>query len=97
MGYGEFIKQCLLIHLYLIFLTEMEETMRIRVNELSSEASSAVLQRQFLSSMPQIDPNVLSDIEIEAQYLAANIDNITENLCNLLHSVSILFNFTSVH
>lgn len=63
--------------------------MRIRVNEMSSEASSAVLQRQFLSSMPQVDPNVLSDIEIEAQYLAANVDNITENLCNLLHSVSI--------
>lgn len=65
--------------------------MRIRVNEMSSEASSAVLQRQFLSSMPQVDPNVLSDIEIEAQYLAANVDNITENLCNLLHSVSYFF------
>lgn len=56
---------------------------------LESTGAAAVLQRQFLTSMPQIDANVLNDIEIEAQYLAANIDNITENLCNLLHSVSV--------
>lgn len=53
-------------------------------------AAALVLQRRFLTSMPQIDANVLNDIEIEAQYLAANIDNITENLCNLLHSVCVL-------
>lgn len=59
--------------------------------QLSSDAAvSTVLQRRFLTSMPQIDANVLNDIEIEAQYLAANIDNITENLCNLLHSVSVI-------
>lgn len=52
-------------------------------------ATAVVLQRPFLTSMPQVDANVLNDIEIEAQYLAANIDNITENLCNLLHSVSV--------
>lgn len=62
----------------------MDETVRVRTNELPA----SVLQRQFLSAMPQTDPNVLNDIEVEAQYLAANIDNITENLCNLLHSVS---------
>lgn len=53
----------------------------------TKSAAAVVLQHQFLTSMPQIDANVLNDIEIEAQYLAANIDNITENLCNLLHSV----------
>jgi BLOC-1 related complex subunit 6 len=37
---------------------------------------------------PQLDSNVLSDLEIEANYLAANIDNLTENLANLLHSIS---------
>ncbi|XP_055706651.1 BLOC-1-related complex subunit 6 [Phlebotomus papatasi] len=37
---------------------------------------------------PEIDSNVLNDVEIEAQYLAASVDNLTENLCNLLHSIS---------
>lgn len=46
------------------------------------------IQRQFFTAFPQIDANALNDIEIEAQYLAANLDGITENLCNLLHSVS---------
>lgn len=53
----------------------------------TESVSAALLHRQFLSSIPQIDQNVLNDIEIEAQYLAANIDNITENLYSLLHSV----------
>lgn len=62
----------------------------VAAEQLPVESAAAlVLQRQFLNSMPQIDANVLNDIEIEAQYLAANIDNITENLCNLLHSVNI--------
>lgn len=55
--------------------------------EPSEGSASNQLQRQFLSSVPQIDANALNDIELEAQYLAANIDGITENLCNLLHSV----------
>ena len=47
------------------------------------------LPKQFISSLPpQLDSNVLNDLEIEAQYLAANIDNLTENLANLLHSIS---------
>lgn len=47
------------------------------------------LPKQFSSSLPpQLDSNVLNDLEIEAQYLAANIDNLTENLANLLHSIS---------
>lgn len=58
-------------------------------NSLPTESASAQLQNQFLSSVPQIDANALNDIEIEAQYLAANIDGISENLCNLLHSVTI--------
>ncbi|GAB0086939.1 BLOC-1-related complex subunit 6 [Sergentomyia squamirostris] len=37
---------------------------------------------------PEIDSNVLNDVELEAQYLAASVDNLTENLCNLLHSIS---------
>lgn len=31
--------------------------------------------------------NILNDIEIQSQYLATSIDHLTENLCNLLHSV----------
>lgn len=37
---------------------------------------------------PKMDTQCLADIEIEAQYLAANVDNLTENLTNLLHSIS---------
>lgn len=48
------------------------------------------IQQQFFTAFPQIDANALNDIEIEAQYLAANLDGITENLCNLLHSVGSL-------
>lgn len=50
------------------------------------------IPKNFLlpSHLTQVDSNVLNDIELEAQYLAASVDNLTENLCNLLHSVSFL-------
>ncbi|XP_055858164.1 BLOC-1-related complex subunit 6 [Episyrphus balteatus] len=51
--------------------------------------SAGIIQKHFLQSqLAQIDSNVLTDIEIDAQYLAASVDNLTENLYNLLHSVS---------
>lgn len=55
-----------------------------------STSTGGGMTRQFLQTpqIPQIDANVLNDIEIEAQYLAASVDNLTENLCNLLHSIS---------
>ena len=59
-----------------------------RINMLPQETATEQIQRQFFSAFPQIDANALNDIEIEAQYLAANLDGITENLGNLLHSVS---------
>lgn len=47
------------------------------------------LPKQLSTTLPpQMDINTLADLEIEAQYLAANIDNLTENLTNLLHSIS---------
>jgi BLOC-1 related complex subunit 6 len=47
------------------------------------------IQKQLSSSLPpQLDSNVLNDLEIEAQYLAADVDNLIENLTNLLHSIS---------
>jgi hypothetical protein len=55
----------------------------------TSQQSFANLPKQLSTSLPpQLDSNVLNDIEIEAQYLAANVDNLTENLANLLHSIS---------
>lgn len=56
----------------------------------STQPANDFLPRQFLvpNHLTQIDSNVLNDIEVEAQYLAASVDNLTENLCNLLHSVS---------
>lgn len=32
--------------------------------------------------------SILNDIEIQALYLSTSLDHLTENLCNLLHSVS---------
>lgn len=58
-----------------------------RNHMMLTESATEQIQRQFFSAFPQIDANALNDIEIEAQYLAANLDGITENLCNLLHSV----------
>ena len=59
---------------------------------VSTPSQSLQLPRQFLQQSQQmryeIDSNVLSDLEIEAQYLATTVDNLTENLCNLLHSIS---------
>lgn len=46
------------------------------------------IQQSQYHQQQQIDIDCLNDIEIEAQYLAASVDNLTENLCNLLHSVS---------
>ncbi|KAI4467110.1 hypothetical protein MML48_2g00014722 [Holotrichia oblita] len=42
-------------------------------------------------STPQvghIDINFLNDLESEAQHLATSVDNLTENLCGILHSIS---------
>lgn len=54
--------------------------------------SSNQLPKNFMSHpshLTQVDSNVLNDIEIEASYLAASVDNLTENLQSLLHSVRI--------
>lgn len=36
---------------------------------------------------PKDSFSILNDIEIQSQYLATSLDHLTENLCNLLHSV----------
>jgi methyl-accepting chemotaxis protein len=55
----------------------------------SQQNSFSNLPKQLSTSLPpQMDTQCLADIEIEAQYLAANVDNLTENLTNLLHSIS---------
>ncbi|KAG5681218.1 hypothetical protein PVAND_010672 [Polypedilum vanderplanki] len=68
---------------------------KIKISSPASSSAQATQQsfsnipKQVSNSLPpQLDSNVLSDIEIEAQYLAANVDNLTENLQNLLHSIS---------
>uniref|UniRef100_A0A182LRB0 BLOC-1-related complex subunit 6 C-terminal helix domain-containing protein n=1 Tax=Anopheles culicifacies TaxID=139723 RepID=A0A182LRB0_9DIPT len=46
----------------------------------------------FIAANPatasSIDPNVLNEIEREAQALAASVDNLSESLCSVLHSIS---------
>ncbi|XP_016934333.3 BLOC-1-related complex subunit 6 [Drosophila suzukii] len=53
-------------------------------------SGNGLLTRRFLQSrnIPEVDGSVLSDIELEAQYLATSVDNLLENLGNLLHSIS---------
>lgn len=73
------------------------EDLEYKIKISSPASSSAQANQQSFSNLPkqlsnslppQLDSNVLSDIEIEAQYLAANVDSLTENLQNLLHSIS---------
>ncbi|KAH8297714.1 hypothetical protein KR054_006510 [Drosophila jambulina] len=56
----------------------------------SVSVAPGMLTRRFLQSrnVPEIDGHVLSDIQLEAQYLASSVDNLLENLGNLLHSIS---------
>ncbi|XP_017109591.2 BLOC-1-related complex subunit 6 [Drosophila bipectinata] len=57
---------------------------------VGGSTGSGLLTRRFLQSrtVPEVDGSVLSDIELEAQYLATSVDNLMENLGNLLHSIS---------
>jgi hypothetical protein len=57
-----------------------------RKDDSGSGTPINAMSRQFFNSS-QFDSNVLSDIENEAHYLASSVDNLTENLCNILHSV----------
>ncbi|EDW68818.1 BLOC-1-related complex subunit 6 isoform X1 [Drosophila virilis] len=69
----------------------LESKLRATTDHNNSEQTtpSAPISR-FLQSrnVPEVDGNVLSDIELEAQYLATSVDNLMENLGNLLHSIS---------
>ncbi|XP_058450187.1 BLOC-1-related complex subunit 6 [Malaya genurostris] len=53
-------------------------------------ANYGLLPKPFLMTpnLNQIDPNALNEIEREAQALAASVDNLTESLCSVLHSIS---------
>ncbi|XP_017066462.1 BLOC-1-related complex subunit 6 [Drosophila eugracilis] len=57
---------------------------------MGAPTGNGLLTRRFLQSrnIPEVDGSVLSDIELEAQYLATSVDNLLENLGNLLHSIS---------
>lgn len=68
--------------------SDFEHKIKISSPVGTSQPLSNVSKQLLPSLPPQLDSNVLNDLEIEAQYLAANIDNLTENLANLLHSIS---------
>lgn len=58
----------------------------------AKKSEGGVMYKQL--STPQVgnvDINFLNDLESEAQHLATSVDNLTENLCGILHSVWILF------
>ncbi|XP_064546191.1 BLOC-1-related complex subunit 6 [Drosophila montana] len=72
----------------------LESKLRAATDHNNSEHTTPSLSTapisRFLQSrnVPEVDGNVLSDIELEAQYLATSVDNLMENLGNLLHSIS---------
>lgn len=54
----------------------------------SRSGTPSTLHRQLLTpQVGQVDANLLNDLECEARKLATSVDNLTENLCNILHSV----------
>lgn len=57
---------------------------------LDNESIKIACSINQAAAQHQIDVTVISDIECEAQYLAASVDSLTENLDNLLHSISAL-------
>ncbi|KAK4872727.1 hypothetical protein RN001_014756 [Aquatica leii] len=55
----------------------------------SKIATPNTLYRQLLvPQMGLFDSGLLNDLESEAQRMATSIDNLTENLCGILHSIS---------
>ncbi|XP_065165213.1 BLOC-1-related complex subunit 6 isoform X2 [Atheta coriaria] len=55
----------------------------------SRSCTPSTLYRQLLvPQIGQIDNRLLNDLECEAQRIATSIDNLTENLCGILHSIS---------
>ncbi|XP_018329449.1 uncharacterized protein LOC108739859 isoform X2 [Agrilus planipennis] len=40
----------------------------------------------LMTSVSSLDPNILNDLEFEAQKIATSVDTLTENLCGILHS-----------
>ncbi|KAF5272781.1 hypothetical protein FQA39_LY07808 [Lamprigera yunnana] len=55
----------------------------------SKIATPNTLYRQLLvPQMGLFDAGLLNDLESEAQRMATSIDNLTENLCGILHSIS---------
>ncbi|XP_031357195.1 BLOC-1-related complex subunit 6 isoform X2 [Photinus pyralis] len=55
----------------------------------SKIATPNTLFRQLLvPQMGLFDTGLLNDLESEAQRMATSIDNLTENLCGILHSIS---------
>lgn len=55
----------------------------------SRSGTPNTLYRQILApQFTQVDSILLNELECEAQRLATSIDNLTENLCGILHSIS---------
>lgn len=69
-------------------VNDLEQKIKLSSPVSPSEPLRTIQKHLSCALPPQLDSNVLNDLEIEAQYLAAEIDNLTENLTNLLHSIS---------
>lgn len=52
--------------------------------------SQQFLQQSHAAAQHQIDVTVISDVECECEYLAASVDTLTENLGDVLHSISVI-------
>lgn len=50
-------------------------------------------RQSLMNQFPVIDASILNDLEIEVGRIATSVDNLTENLAEILHSVSKLILF----
>ncbi|KAL5285937.1 C17orf59 family protein [Megaselia abdita] len=71
------------IDCFVLFLFKVDKK---RMSEEQSSPAKRSVQADL--EIPQIDLNVLNDLEFETQYLVSSLDNMSENMYNLLHSIS---------
>jgi len=62
-----------------------------RVCDTVCRCSSPSDQAQSPEDIPPIDPRIVYDLELQAQRVAGNLDNVMQTLSNKLYKVKLLF------
>nr|XP_022915059.1 BLOC-1-related complex subunit 6 isoform X2 [Onthophagus taurus] len=64
------------------------EDLEYKIKISSPQAKNTPTHSRHPKQIGSLDVGLLNDLEIEAQHLATSVDNLTENLCGILHSIS---------